>query len=151
MRTLLFATVTLLLASCTDYVSKDFKKFGNYEWQRADMQELTVEIPADSMTVDVLLHVRYANGFAYQNLNLIIEELTPDGESRIAPFSYRLRGDDGAHLGDGSGDIWDIRFPLKQNMLMQGGKYRYKIGHTMPQDKLLMLMEIGITVEASNK
>ncbi len=151
MRMLLFALVAALLSSCTDYISEDFKKFDDYEWNRADIQEFTVDIPSDTLTANFLLHIRYANGFVFQNLNLVIEEITPDGQSQTAPFTYKLRGDDGAYLGDGSGDIWDITFPLKQNILVKGGKYRYKIGHTMPQEKLNMIMELGITAEPSKK
>lgn len=149
MKMILLAAVAALFSACNNYIAEDFKKLDEMEWNRADIKEFIIEIPSDTVTADVLLHVRYASGFAYQNLTLAIEETAPGGQTQIIPATYKLRSDDGKYLGDGSGDIWDIAFPLKHNIKLARGTYRYRIGHTMPQDRLLMLMELGITAEQS--
>ncbi len=145
MKIAICAAAAAIFSSCTNYVTEDFKKFEELTWNKTDIQEFVIEIPSDTITADVLLHVRYASGFVYQNLTLAIEETAPSGETQTIPFTGKLRSDDGKYLGDGSGDIWDIDFPLKKHIRLARGTYRYRIGHTMPQDKLLMIMELGIT------
>lgn len=149
MKMLLFVATASLFFACNNYVAKDFKKFDDLVWNREDIKEFVIDIPSDTITADVLLHVRYASGFVFQNLTLAIEETDPTGQTQVIPATYKLRNDNGDYIGDGSGDIWDIVFPLKQRIKLARGTYRYRIGHTMPQDKLMMIMELGITAEPS--
>lgn len=142
---LLFSII--VLSSCSNDIHfKEFKKTDNLEWLQSDAKLVSFENTDDSSYFDLYFGFRYAQGFQYNAINANIKELTPFGNFEI-PITAKTINDDGTYIGDGSGDIWDLEIPLRKHIQLAKGKYSYIISHTMPTNKLQMVMEVGIVIK----
>ena len=56
----------------------------------------------------------------------------------------------GKWQGDGAGDLWDNKIPLKQNLVFpQAGKYTFTFEQGMRLDPLPLIMDFGMVIEES--
>ena len=120
---------------------------GNLEWNRNEVIKLDVEINDISIKYDVLLALRFANGYAYSFCNVELKEVSPTGKEQLIKHQFITR-DEGGYTGDGAGDIYDLESILVENRLYEEtGIYHYEISHTMSKDKIHMVMEVGMIIE----
>lgn len=145
-------TIALLavvgLAACnTGTLYHENSPITDHVWDREDVKQFTVPI-ADTVGVyNIYLQVRNADGYPFSNLFLFIETEMPGPILRTDTVECILADHTGRWLGDGLGDIWDnsilyrkgIRFP-------RAGNYTFSIKHGMRQEKLPLIMDIGIAV-----
>ncbi|HNL07787.1 MAG TPA: hypothetical protein PKH93_09450, partial [Chitinophagales bacterium] len=66
-------------------------------------------------------------------------------------YSIPLRDAAGKNLGSGMGDMWDVSFPIAKNVGMQKGQYSFEISHTMEEDIIPMLVDIGLSIDDVKK
>lgn len=121
---------------------------GNLEWAREQTVAFSVDIQDASLTYDVLVALRFAQGFAFTSLPVEIKRTAPDGSEEILRHVFQTRNRNGSYNGEGAGDIWDLENVLQPGIKFpQAGTYQYEIRHTMDRDLIHMVMEVGLIVD----
>ncbi len=144
-------SISVFLFSCDNKtVYKEFIKFPDLELAKNDIKTFIFENTDDVSKVDVYLAFRYAQGFQFDIMLFSVIEKSPVGNFPY-PISIQIKDDNGKYIGEGSGDIWDIEIPIKQNVSLAKGTYRYEISSNMPLQKLNMIMEVGLIIKKSNQ
>lgn len=97
------------------------------------------------------LNVRHTNWFPYQNLWVIFTTKYPDNTTTSEKINIKLsNSDESDWLGDGLGDIWDLRAEIKPKIKAQKGKYVFTVSQIMREDPLPGIMAMGLRVEKVN-
>lgn len=145
--TLFILPILMLLISCdSSVVFKEYKKFDDLVWKSDVIPEFVVDVTNDTMKYDIFLAFRYAQGFPVADMKVSVTESKPNGETEMYPVIFKVREDDGSYIGDGSGDIWDIEYKFKDNVLLQKGQYTISLEQEIAE-KLPMVMEVGIVLK----
>lgn len=123
----------------------------NIEWKKSDVKRFEIDIKDNTIPYDFYLAFRYADGYPFTSVKLLLKEIQPDGTFEELPYELQLRSENGEYIGSPGYDIWDSEhLILPKKIFPKNGKYVYEITHDMPLDPLPMVMEIGIIIEKAN-
>lgn len=96
----------------------------------------------------VFLTIRHADAYPYRNLFVFLTTSYPDGKKTTDTLECLLANDKGQWLGDGAGDIWDVKKLLKKNVRFpQSGHYTFTFEQGMRINPLPLIMDFGMIVE----
>lgn len=143
---ILFAIATLFSA-CKDATFSESHEIKGLNWDEKDIQifEATME-PSGEQLFDIKAVLRYASNCPIENLVLHYKITMPDGEVQEKDVEVVMRKD-GKNMGEGLGDIWDIKaFLLEDLKFPTGGKVKIEIGHNMPNPKVPLVMKVGADI-----
>jgi gliding motility-associated lipoprotein GldH len=74
-----------------------------------------------------------------------------DTTTKTQQYDLRLANDETGWLGKGMDDIFEHRILIQQRTrFTRAGEYRFKLEHTMREDPLQHVMNIGLRIEKSN-
>ncbi len=122
---------------------------GELEWNKEDVITFDVKIIDVSSKNDIKLAFRHATGYAYPFCDVVVKETKPSGESTEERYQIRVMDDEG-YVGEGAGDIYDIEEIWRSgHVFPEIGTYQYEIRHEMPDDKIHMVMEVGMIIDKS--
>lgn len=120
----------------------------NIQWDKSDTKRFEIDINDNSIPYNFYLAFRYADGYPFTSVKLLVKEIQPDGSFEELPYELQLRDEKGNYIGSPGFDIWDSEHLIIPNKnFLQTGKYVYEISHNMPLDPLPLSMEIGIKIE----
>lgn len=123
----------------------------NIEWKISDVKRFEIEIKDNTIPYDFYLAFRYADGYPFTSVKLLLKEIQPDGTFEELPYELQLRNENGEYIGSPGFDIWDSEHLIvPKKIFPKNGKYVYEITHDMPLDLLPMVMEVGIIIEKAN-
>ena len=124
---------------------------GNLEWIRSDVLSFDIEIIDASIKYDQIITFRHAAGYAFSACSLKIVEKTPSGE-KFEHFLTLSTADQDGYLGDCSGDICDLEEIWRDSYTFtESGTYHYDISHEMSDDKIHMVMEVGMALDLKDQ
>jgi gliding motility-associated lipoprotein GldH len=143
------ATLSLVFVSCDrNRVYEQNIKIDDYIWDSQNAIKFEFEIKDTAALHNVYINVRHASVYPYNNLWLFIKSSAPNGQINVDTLECKLADEKGKWLGEGLGDIWDIRIPWKKNVRFpNNGKYIVEYNQAMRIDKLPGIMEVGLRVE----
>jgi gliding motility-associated lipoprotein GldH len=148
MKFLQFIVPAIMLIACTsDSVYKEYKKYDNLEWALNEPAVFTYKSTSDSVLRNVFFAFRYAQGFAFSKMLVLVTQTSPDGNKTQIPIAFAIKKADGSYIGDASGDIWDIESPIIKQLKMKKGDYTYSISYILPIQKLPLVMEVGLIIK----
>jgi len=141
----------LLLSSCNkNVVYSKYKTFENYEWYAKDKAVFSVDITDTQSLNNISLMVRHADSYPYSNLFLFVTTKYPDEHETVDTMEVVLANKKGEWQGDGSGDIFDFKIPIKKNVrFSMPGKYKFIFEQAMREDPLPLIMDFGFEIEKS--
>ncbi len=120
----------------------------NLEWKKSDIKKFEIEIKDNAIPYNFYLAFRFADGYPFTSVKLLVKEIQPDGSFEELPYELQLRDEKGNYIGSPGFDIWDSEHLIIPNKkFLQSGKYVYEITHDMPLDPLPLSMEVGIKIE----
>src|SRR5690606_40271308 len=118
------------------------------EWLKKDKSEFKVPVEDISITYNMSLSFRDANGYQYQIAKVLVTEISPSGEEEVYEYELKVRQDNGDYIGEPGYDIWDSEHLVEAGKKYdETGTYTYVIEHTMPADPLNFAMEIGVILD----
>lgn len=118
------------------------------EWKREDVKTFEVEITDTTARYEFSIAFRFAEGYPYKDVSVILRETTPLGEESVRKCELIVRTADGEYFGKPGYDIWDSTHLLdEKRQYHEPGVYTYTIEHAMLKDPLPLAMEIGIIVD----
>jgi len=150
----LFFTLSLvlvLMACDKNRVYEDYTKIENSIWNHENIVKFEFEIDDTSSMNNVLINLRHANIYPYNNLWLFVKSSAPNGTINIDTVECILVNKENRWLGDGMGDIWDIQIPWKNNIrFSRQGVYRIEFEQAMRVENLPGIMDIGLRIEKTD-
>jgi gliding motility-associated lipoprotein GldH len=152
-RRLLNITVAalMLFALCACNKSVVYSKYETLPeagWSSANKLHFDVEITDNQSLNNVFLTVRHADAYPYNNLFVFLTTQYPDGKKITDTLECVLANEKGEWKGDGAGDLWDNKIPLKQNVRFPlTGKYTFTFEQGMRVDPLPLILDFGMVIE----
>ena len=150
---LLFSSILLLfLYACES--DTDFEKnldVNTQHWNYNDTLAFEFNISDSDARYNLLLNIRHRDVFEWQNLYVKMVVLDPTNQTQIREINIPLCEDDGAWIGNCTGDLCFLRvflaehrkiFPIK-------GSYKILIFQDMRTDDLKNVLAVGLRIEKS--
>jgi gliding motility-associated lipoprotein GldH len=107
-----------------------------------------VDVTNTADRFNLLVNVRHASNYPYQNFWLFISETTPEGKTTQDTIECYLADNRGKWLGSGLSSIYTMPVLFQQNSVFKkAGKYTFAIRHGMRDDLLNGISDIGLEVE----
>lgn len=144
---LLFVTSTLI-ACDKQTVYHSFQSIPTEGWQRKDTLFFNVDVPDSFTYYKLSVEVRNRNDYPYQNINLSIS--CNDSAANPLPadtLQLILANKDGRWKGTGWGSLYQLEFSAGGVQISKPGSYHFKIAHTLPDEVLRGINDIGIKLK----
>lgn len=146
-------TTAILLSvgfvSCNgDVLTSQITTLPEEGWKTENKLTYTVDVTDNTPYYNVFLNVRHADSYPFNNVFVFLSTTNPSGKTTVDTLECVLANKKGEWQGDGAGDIWDNKIPLKQNLKFpQTGKYTFVFEQGMRLNPLPLIMDFGITIE----
>lgn len=145
---------TLLLGSCStmDTFEKNVE-IPKHEWSYGLQPEINFTITDTISPYNVFVTLRHTDAYAYKNIWLYISTRQPgDSSFQKERFELTLQDQNGQWIGTGMSDIWELRYPLFNNLrFTKSGNYTIRLQQTMRDNPLLHVMNAGIRIEKAKQ
>jgi gliding motility-associated lipoprotein GldH len=144
-----FALLSCMFIACNkNIVYSEYKKLPEEGWKTENKLKFEVDIKDNNALNNIFLNVRHADSYPYSNLFVFLTTTYPNGKTSIDTLECVLANKKGEWQGDGAGDIWDNKIPLKKNLRFpQVGKYTFSFEQGMRVNPLPLIMDFGLTIE----
>ena len=144
-----FCLLSVLFASCNkNVVFSEYTKIPEECWKTENKLTYTVDIADNKPYHNVFLTVRHADAYPFSNLFVFLTTTYPNGKISVDTLECILANKKGEWQGDGAGDLWDNKIPLKQNLIFpQAGKYTFTFEQGMRTNPLPLILDFGMVVE----
>ncbi len=128
----------------------EYKTFSNGEWFATEKAVFDLEITDTQTLNNIYLMLRHSEAYPYNNLFVFVTTKYPDGKVITDTMEVVLANQKGEWLGNGMGDIFDFKVPIKKNVRFPlGGKYQFSFEQGMRVNPLPMIMDFGFEIEKS--
>lgn len=118
------------------------------EWKKEDKPSFEVPIAEAGSVYDMSLTFRYATGYQYSIVKVLVFETSPSGKKKTMGFELTVKDEAGNYIGEPGLDIWDSTHLVSRNKSFEEvGTYTYEVVQNMPQDPLNYAMEIGVVLD----
>lgn len=140
----------IAFVSCNkNVVFSEYTKIPEEGWKSENKLTYTVDITDNKPYHNVFLTVRHADSYPFSNLFVFLTTTYPNGKISVDTLECILANKKGEWQGDGAGDLWDNKIPLKQNLIFpQTGKYTFTFEQGMRQNPVPLILDFGIVIEA---
>ena len=151
LRVILYSATAFFMLACNQNIvyEEHISPPGNLEWKRDDAIKFDIDIVDTSIKYNEYITFRHATGYAFSACSLRIAEKLPNGEELIHHLTLKTADSQG-YLSDCSGDICDLEELWREKWKFgMPGTYHYEISHEMTNDKVQMVMDVGMKLEMS--
>lgn len=141
--------VALLLASCVDraVVFDNSVAVNLFNWSCDSAVQFDVEILDTTQTYQMGIRVRNQGDYAYQNLWLFVEQISPDSTVVNDTVQFFLADEYGRWLGSGVSSLHSNLYLYQDSLGFENsGTYTYRIKHGMRHEALSGIKDIGLKV-----
>ncbi len=149
-----FVAALILLSGCDKAkVYEKYKEIPGGIWAENQPVDFDIDIADTIPRYNVVMNVRNATSYPFQNLYLFMSTTYPDGTKSMDTLEFYLLADNGKPLGDCSGDLCDSKFRIMDRILFpMKGMYRFSISQAMrtADGNLPYIMDLGMRVEKSD-
>lgn len=143
--------LSILVVSCNkNTVFSKYETLADNEWKASNKLTFEVDMQDVKPFHNVYLTVRHSDSYPFNNLFVFLTTKYPDGKTSLDTLEVILADNKGVWLGNGTGDIWDTKTPIKKNVIFpQVGKYTFTFEQGMRSDPLPLIMDFGMVIEKS--
>ncbi len=148
-----FGLLSVFFVSCNGkVVYSKYETLPEEGWKTENKLSYEVDIEDASSFNNVFLTVRHADSYPYSNLFVFLTTTYPNGKITVDTLECILANKKGEWQGDGAGEIWDNKIPLKQNLRFpQKGKYKFTFEQGMRSNPLPLIMDFGMIIEKADQ
>lgn len=146
---LLVLFIVSALSACDEQtVYHAFRSIPQEGWKRQDTLFFHVSVPDSQTSYRLTLEVRNRNTYPYQNLNLSVCYTGPGvGFQPADTLETTLANQEGRWQGDGWGGLYQSAFAAGSVRIEQPGDYLFKVSHTLPDEILPGINDVGIKLQ----
>ncbi len=149
---LLTIALLILVFSCNNHrVFHEVKKFDDLKWHKNDKAVFNFTLEDTTASYQLILNIRYIQGYPYKFLHLNIDITNPAGKTMVHEAKIQIISDEKKYIGDGAGSYWDLDYPVPEYNFHQKGIYKISIEHTMNNEIAYPINEIGISIVKKEK
>ncbi len=144
-RSILVIIVGIFAVSCGQQtLYSEYKAIPISGWNADSVLSFTYNITDTITPCDVLLSIRHTQTYAYQNLWLFLNGLTPQQDS----IEIYLADQRGVWLGNGWGNLREMPLLYMRNIVFpHSGEYTFTIQQGMREDILRGISDIGLIIQ----
>ncbi|MDX2303341.1 MAG: hypothetical protein NW226_11100 [Microscillaceae bacterium] len=143
-----------LLASCQNYVYKDYHEFKEQKWSQnkgISFEYKSENTEDKNQTYNLLLTLRYHVAIADELFQFKIRITAPSGKTEEKALSIPRTDGTGKLRSEELGDLGDIEEAfLKNYKFEESGTYKFEINHAMLMDEWGGILGVGIKVQKAN-
>lgn len=145
----LCAAVAMVCVSCSHGVIFDeYASLAKEGWDKDTLAVFRADVEDSVGTYNIWVQVRNDNDYAYANLWLFIDVISPDGITRRDTLECLLARPDGSWYGGGWGSLYSTRCPYKGMVkFSKPGPYTFRFTQGMRTDCLTGIHDIGLLIE----
>lgn len=120
-----------------------------HEWSYSYQPEVKFTITDTVSAYNVFVTLRHTDAYAYKNIWIYLSTRQPaDTTYNKERFELTLQDQEGRWIGTGMSDIYEVRYPLFNNIrFTKQGEYSIRLQQTMRDNPLLHVMNAGIRIE----
>ncbi len=146
---LFLCAVTLQFTACKPAIYKHFISIPDYVWKSDNTVLFKVKMDNPMPKADVRLGIRYMEGYFYDHLKVVVKRTSPSNQKIEKEINIKMMDSDGAYVGEGMGDLWDVEEALTDGFesFDEAGTYQYEVSQEMNGDQFLLVVEVGLIVE----
>lgn len=146
----LFGMLLFLSACNKNVVYSEYKTFEENEWHAKDKVSFELDITDTQSLHNISIMVRHADDYPFSNIFLFVTTSYPDKKVLTDTMEIILANSQGKWQGDGAGDIFDLKVPVKKNVRFPlSGHYKFEFVQAMRTDPLPQIMDFGFEIEKS--
>ncbi len=140
------------LISCdSNKVFEEYIEVEGASWQKENVASFEFNAKDTTTAHNLYINVRNTGNYAYSNLYLFVTMQGPNGGLLKDTVNCVLADNRGKWLGNGIGDLWDLRIPYVGGFkFAQSGKYIVTLEQAMRvEEGLDCITDIGLRVETA--
>ncbi len=142
--------MSLILFSCdSNKVFDQYIEVENGTWKRENVAKFTVNISDTTSAHNLYINVRNKGNYPFSNLYMFVKIEGPDGNFSIDTVNCTLADKSGKWLGNGIGDLWDVKVPYIGGFkFAHSGEYQFSFEQAMRvENGLEGITDIGLRIE----
>ena len=146
--------LTAAASSCAnnDEIFNSFATIPENGWNADSLAVFRPTITDAQQNFDILIQVRNDNSYAFSNLWLFIDVISPSGNVERDTLECTLARTDGKWLGSGWGSLYTQQCPYKTNTRFPTpGPYTFRLIQGMRTEQLTGLHDVGIVIRKTCK
>ncbi len=136
--------LSFFLVACRD-VYRNFEGTSDLRWYKNDIKKFDVRI-REKANYDIYFAIRYTTGFPKKQISVRISQITPEGKDYYKDAVFNIIDNNSRYVGEVAGNIWDFEECIAENQNLAQGDYQFKIEHTMPDDPMILVVDVGLIV-----
>jgi len=141
---------TALLSCNRKVVSEDYHRLKDSAWHQDSLLVFGIDVPDSTKIYNLSLNVRNEGRYPYSNLWVFVSIKPPSGKERKDTVELTLANPSGRWLGSGLGDLYEKKYPYKQNIFFsEKGKYTISVRQGMRTENEILkgIHDFGICLE----
>ena len=149
---LLVAVMSIFLYACDgNKVYEEYIEVDSANWKKENIANFSFNIKDTVTAHNLYLNVRNTGDYPFSNLYMFVRIKGPDGNFNIDTVNCVLADSRGKWLGNGIGDLWDLRIPYIGGFkFTQKGEYNVSFEQAMRVEHGLKgVTDVGLRVEKS--
>jgi len=124
---------------------RDIEEVSDYKWMPDDVKTFDYTA-SEAQHLNVFILIRHVHGFPAASFPVHLEiEGSEGSETNIVDID--VMNGAGNYVGEGSGDLWDIKHLAQTEKIFKPGEYQIRIGHAVDGKVVPLIMEVGIQLE----
>lgn len=145
----LCAAASFALLACSQGVIFDeYESLTKEGWDKDSLAVFRADVEDSVGLYNIWVQVRNDNDYAFSNLWLFIDVISPDGFSRRDTLECILARPDGTWIGAGWGSLYSTRCPYKAMVrFSKPGPYTFRLTQGMRADCLAGIHDVGLLIQ----
>jgi gliding motility-associated lipoprotein GldH len=156
MKLFAYTLLLILLVGCNSNAvifEKHISVGDDMIWESSESITFEVDINSNKHPYQLLVAIRYADGFPFDKIPMYLTETNPEGESVRKDVDIVIQPRPGEYLGEKAFDIIDLEQIVdSKKEFPTFGKYTYTL---VPVDNgqgdFPLIMEVGLVLKDTNK
>lgn len=146
---IVFCVLSLFFVRCgKSTILSKYETLPEEGWKTENKLKFEVDVKDIKQYHNVYLTVRHADSYPFSNLYVFLTTTYPNGKKSVDTLECLLANKKGEWQGDGAGDIWDNKIPIKKNVMFPAiGKYTFTFEQGMRLNPLPLIMDFGMIIE----
>lgn len=120
--------------------------FENNKWDQSIKPQFVVTIDDTTKTYNFTLTLRTTTDYAYSNLWVYLNTLTPDKQRSREPFEIKITDQNGAWIGKKTGSVVEHSIRFTNRKLPAKGKYVFTLEQGITQSTIDQVLDVGMEV-----
>lgn len=144
-----FAFIFLSFFSCnTIDLYEKVVAVPNFEWQSSFRPQFKFQIKDTTVPYQLYIVLRHSDKYNWNNIWINLYTESPGDSARKVQYELPLANKE-RWLGTAMGDLYEHRVLItpKPVYFKRSGEYRYSIEHTMREDPLQHVLNVGLRIE----